>query len=157
MEKIVLIALMLSFIAGACTDASSRDDTYMISHSGSDNAAVLEKATFAGGCFWCMEPPFEKLEGVVEVISGYTGGSKKDPTYKEVSQGGTGHVEAIQIIYDPSKITYEKLLDVFWMQVDPTDPGGQFVDRGSQYATAIFYHTEEQRRLAEESKKALDG
>jgi len=155
MEKIVLIALMLSFIAGACTDASSRDDTYMISHSGSDNAAVLEKATFAGGCFWCMEPPFEKLEGVVEVISGYTGGSKKDPTYKEVSQGGTGHVEAIQIIYDPSKITYEKLLDVFWMQVDPTDPGGQFVDRGSQYRTAIFYHNSEQKRVAEESKADL--
>ena len=155
MEKIVLIALMVSFIAGACTNASSQEDMYPISRSGSEESVALEKSTFAGGCFWCMEPPFEKLEGVAEVISGYTGGSKKDPTYKEVSQGGTGHVEAIQIIYDPSKITYGKLLDVFWMQVDPTDPGGQFVDRGLQYRTAIFYHNKEQKRVAEESKADL--
>lgn len=117
--------------------------------------AQLEKATFAGGCFWCMVPPFEKLAGVKEVISGYTGGHKKNPSYEEVSSGSTGHVEAVQVIYDPSKITYKALLDVFWRQVDPTDPGGQFVDRGSQYRTVIFYHSEEQRRLAEESKKEL--
>src|SRR3989304_7355349 len=101
MEKIVLIALMVSFIAGACTDASSRDNTYMISHPESDKAAVLEKATFAGGCFWCMEPPFEKLEGVAEVISGYTGGNKKKPTYKKGSSGTPSHYEAIQVIYKP--------------------------------------------------------
>jgi len=116
----------------------------------------LEKATFAGGCFWCMEPPFEKLEGVSEVISGYTGGHKANPTYEEVSSGGTGHLESIQVIYDPTKITYSELLDVFWKQIDPTDPGGQFVDRGSQYRSAIFYNSDEQKRLAEESKEALD-
>lgn len=114
------------------------------------------KATFAGGCFWCMEPPFEKLEGVIDVVSGYTGGSKENPTYTEVSAGGTGHVEAIQVLYDPNKVTYLELLDVFWRQVDPTDPGGQFVDRGDQYATAIFYHSEEQRVLAEKSKQELE-
>jgi len=115
-----------------------------------------EKATFAGGCFWCMEPPFEKLEGVIEVISGYTGGQKDNPTYKEVSAGGTGHVEVVQILYDPSKITYAELLEVFWKQIDPTDPDGQFVDRGSQYRTAIFYHNDEQKKLAEKSKEELD-
>ncbi len=115
-----------------------------------------EKATFAGGCFWCMEHPFEKLPGVSEVLSGFTGGRKKDPTYEEVCAGATFHFEAIQITYDPSKISYSKLLDLFWRQIDPTDPDGQFVDRGLQYRTAIFYHNEDQRRLAEESKEQLD-
>lgn len=115
-----------------------------------------EKATFAGGCFWCMEPPFEKLDGVTEVISGYTGGKKVNPTYEEVSYGGTGHLESVQIIYDPSKITFSELLDVFWKQIDPTDPDGQFVDRGSQYRSAIFYHNDEQKSLAEKSKEELD-
>ncbi len=116
----------------------------------------MEKATFAGGCFWCMEPPFEKLDGVKEVISGYTGGEKVNPTYEEVSAGGTGHVEAVEISYDPTKISYSKLLDVFWRQIDPTDPDGQFVDRGKQYRSLIFYHDDEQRKLAEKSKKKLD-
>lgn len=115
-----------------------------------------EKATFAGGCFWCMEPPFEKLDGVIDVISGYTGGKKVNPTYEEVSYGGTGHLEAVQVIYDPSKITYSELLDVFWKQIYPTDPNGQFVDRGSQYRSAIFYHNDEQKGLAEKSKEKLD-
>ena len=115
-----------------------------------------EKATFAGGCFWCMETPFEKLDGVTEVISGYTGGKKVNPTYEEVSYGGTGHLESVQIIYDPSKITYSELLDVFWKQIDPTDSNGQFVDRGSQYRSAIFYHNHEQKGLAEKSKEELD-
>ncbi len=115
-----------------------------------------EKATFAGGCFWCMEPPFEKLDGVTEVISGYTGGKKVNPTYEEISYGGTGHLESVQIIYDPSKITYSELLDVFWKQIDPTDPNGQFVDRGLQYRSAIFYHDDEQKSLAEKSKEELD-
>lgn len=117
---------------------------------------VTSKTTFAGGCFWCVEADFEKLPGVVKVISGYTGGSKDNPTYEEVSSGTTGHVEAVQVYYDPSKITYEGLLDFFWRHIDPTDPGGQFVDRGSQYRSIIFYHDEEQRRLAEKSKEALD-
>jgi len=115
----------------------------------------LAKATFAGGCFWCMESPFEKMEGVISVVSGYTGGHKEDPSYQEVSAGVTGHMEAVQILYDPSKITFSELLNVFWRQIDPTDPGGQFVDRGSQYGTAIFYHNEEQRILAEKSKEEL--
>jgi len=115
----------------------------------------LEKATFAGGCFWCMETPFEALDGVVAVISGYTGGHRQNPTYQEVSRGGTGHVEAIQITFDPEITTYRELLDIFWRQVDPTDPGGQFIDRGAQYRTAVFYHSDEQRIQAEQSKARL--
>jgi peptide methionine sulfoxide reductase msrA/msrB len=118
--------------------------------------AMTRKATFAGGCFWCTEADFEKLPGVVKVISGYTGGTKENPTYEEVSSGTTGHVEAIQVYYDPSKITYEDLLDFFWKHVDPTDSGGQFVDRGAQYRSVIFYHDEEQKQLAEKLKEALE-
>lgn len=118
---------------------------------------ALELATFAGGCFWCMEPPFEGLEGVVEVVAGYTGGSTKDPTYDEVSIGTTGHYEAVQITFDPEKISYQDLLEVFWQQIDPKDPGGSFVDRGPQYRSAIFYHNEEQRVLAELSKERLQS
>jgi peptide methionine sulfoxide reductase msrA/msrB len=116
----------------------------------------LKTATLAGGCFWCVEADFEKVDGVVKVISGYTGGTKDNPTYEEVSAGGTGHVEAVQVLYDPKKVTYKELLDVFWRHVDPTDQGGQFADRGSQYRTVIFYHDEEQKRLAEQSKKELE-
>jgi peptide methionine sulfoxide reductase msrA/msrB len=116
----------------------------------------LKKATFAGGCFWCMESDFEKVNGVVEAVSGYTGGQKPNPTYEEVSAGGTGYVESVQVVYDPAKITYKELLDVFWRHVDPTDAGGQFVDRGSQYRTAIFYNDAEQKRLAEESRAQLE-
>src|SRR5512135_1347838 len=115
----------------------------------------LKVATFAGGCFWCTEADFEKAPGVVKVISGYAGGQKKNPTYEEVSAGTTGHVEAVQVYYDPAKVTYEKLLDYFWRHVDPTDSGGQFVDRGPQYRSVIFYHDENQKRLAEKSKEAL--
>ncbi|MFO7783366.1 MAG: peptide-methionine (R)-S-oxide reductase MsrB [Thermodesulfobacteriota bacterium] len=117
----------------------------------------LKRATFAGGCFWCMESDFEKVEGVIEAISGYTGGHVENPTYEQVSAGTTGHVEAVEVYYDPSKVTYRQLLDVFWRHVDPTDPGGQFVDRGSQYQTAVFYHDEEQKRLAEASKRDLEA
>lgn len=116
----------------------------------------LEKATFAGGCFWCMEPPFDALAGVVSTTVGYTGGEVKNPSYEQVSMGGTGHFESVEVLYDPKKITYQKLLDVFWHNVNPTDGGGQFCDRGPQYRTAIFYHDEVQHRLAEESKKKLD-
>ncbi len=116
----------------------------------------LKSATFAGGCFWCVESDFEKVNGVVEAVSGYTGGQKPNPTYQEVSAGSTGHAEAVQVTYDPAKITYKELLDVFWRHVDPTDGGGQFVDRGSQYRTAIYYHDEEQKRIAEESKAQLE-
>ncbi|MDD5429019.1 MAG: peptide-methionine (S)-S-oxide reductase MsrA [Candidatus Omnitrophica bacterium] len=119
-------------------------------------APKYEKATFAGGCFWCMQPVFGKMDGVVSVVSGYTGGDKADPTYEEVSSGATGHREAIEVTYDPAKISYDSLLEVFWQNIDPTDTGGQFADRGSQYKTAVFYHDEKQKAAAEKSKKALD-
>ncbi len=115
----------------------------------------LETATFAGGCFWCTESDFEKYNGIVEVIPGYTGGHKGNPTYEEVSSGLSGHVEAVQVRYDPGLISYEGLLDIFWKHVDPTDKGGQFVDRGSQYRTAIFFHNDEQKASAQSSKTAL--
>ncbi|MCJ7832982.1 MAG: peptide-methionine (S)-S-oxide reductase MsrA, partial [Deltaproteobacteria bacterium] len=120
-----------------------------------ENSAI-KIATFAGGCFWCSEADFEKLPGVIKVISGYTGGHKKNPTYQEVCEGSTGHVEAIQVHYDPAKISYKGLLNVFWRHIDPTDPGGQFADRGPQYRTVIFYHDEDQRKLAEKSKEELN-
>ncbi|HSN88866.1 MAG TPA: peptide-methionine (S)-S-oxide reductase MsrA [Thermoanaerobaculia bacterium] len=114
------------------------------------------RATFAGGCFWCMEPPFDKLDGVISTTSGYVGGKKKNPTYEEVSAGGTGHAEAVQVVYDPKKVSYAKLLEVFWHNVDPLVKDRQFCDRGNQYRTAIFYHDEAQKRLAEETKKAVE-
>jgi peptide methionine sulfoxide reductase msrA/msrB len=120
-----------------------------------NNTEKTASAVFAGGCFWCTESDFEKLEGVIEVISGYTGGRVKNPTYKQVSAGGTGHIESVKVIYDPSKVSYEQLLDYFWRHVDPTDPGGQFVDRGSQYRSAIFYANDTEKRLAETSKQQL--
>jgi peptide methionine sulfoxide reductase msrA/msrB len=112
-------------------------------------------ATFAGGCFWCMETPFEELPGVLDVTSGYSGGDEPNPTYGEVSSGSTGHAESIQVRYDPTRISYETLLQVFWRQIDPTDAGGQFVDRGRQYRSAIFVRTDEERRAAEASRDAL--
>lgn len=116
----------------------------------------LQKATFAGGCFWCIEAPFDKLKGVKEAVSGYTGGEKENPTYREVSSGQTGHRESVQVTFDPEIISYKELLHVFWRQFDPTDAGGSFHDRGSQYTSAIFYHNEEQRIQAEASKKELE-
>lgn len=145
---IVLTFFSLAMINIACVDRNDKKPA-------DGGPGGMEKATFAGGCFWCMESPFEKIEGVSEVISGYTGGTTANPTYEEVSGGGTGHLEAIRIIYDPAKITYAELLDVFWMQIDPTDPDGQFVDRGRQYRTAIFYHNDEQKNLAVKSKEDL--
>ena len=118
---------------------------------GSKDSSQL--ATFAGGCFWCMEPPFEKLPGVVSVTSGYAGGKEKDPTYEQVSYGKTSHAEAVQIRFDPTQVTYAKLLDVYWHNIDPTTLNRSFVDAGKQYRSAIFYHDEMQKRLAEESKQ----
>jgi peptide-methionine (S)-S-oxide reductase len=117
---------------------------------------VLAKATFAGGCFWCMEPPFEKLKGVVSVTSGYTGGETRNPTYDSVSAGGTGHREAVQILYDPQQISYAQLLDIFWHNVDPSNGAGQFCDFGEQYTTAIYYHDQEQRRWAQATLKRIE-
>jgi len=119
-------------------------------------ASGYEKATFAGGCFWCMEPPYDRLDGVISTTSGYAGGHVENPTYKQVSAGVTGHYEVVQVVYDPERISYQELLDVFWRNVDPVDSGGQFCDRGDQYRTAVFYHNERQKRLAERSKAALE-
>jgi len=113
-------------------------------------------AVFGGGCFWCMEPPFEQLEGVVDVAAGYSGGDEANPTYGQVSSGRTSHIESVQVIYDPEKISYDELLDTFWRQIDPTDDGGQFADRGNHYRTAIFYNNEEEKEIAERSKKRLN-
>jgi peptide methionine sulfoxide reductase msrA/msrB len=158
MKSITFFLLSLFMVLIGYTNGDMDEKENLIV-AGADKAlkeSNLKKATFAGGCFWCMEPPFEKLEGVAEVISGYTGGNKKNPTYKEVSSGTTGHVEAIRIHHNPAKITYKEILDVFWRQINPTDDGGQFVDRGSQYRTAIFYHNQEQKSLAEKSKEELE-
>ncbi|WP_243298352.1 peptide-methionine (S)-S-oxide reductase MsrA [Bacillus litorisediminis] len=114
-----------------------------------------ELATFAGGCFWCMVQPFDLLPGIIKVVSGYTGGHLENPTYKDVKSGGSGHYEAVQITFDPEIFSYQRLLDLYWPQIDPTDDGGQFHDRGDSYRTAIFYHTEEQKKLAEASKQAV--
>lgn len=135
-----LLALGGTAVAG--TDAADAGETKAV-------------ATFAGGCFWCMEPPFDKLDGVISTTSGYTGGHVADPSYKQVSAGGTGHTEAVRIVYDPSRISYSRLLEVFWRNIDPLDAGGQFCDRGDQYRSAVFYHDTEQRRLAEQSKQEL--
>jgi len=119
-------------------------------------ATNYELATFAGGCFWCMVQPFDELPGIIKVVSGYTGGHKDNPTYNEVCSNTTGHYEAVQITYDPNIFPYEKLLLLFWQQIDPTDAHGQFKDRGESYKTAIFYHNKEQKHLAEESKQKLE-
>ena len=127
-----------------------------LSQSLSRPAPALEKATFAGGCFWCVETAFEGLPGVTSVISGYTGGTKEDPAYEEVSAGATGHAESVQITFDPRQITYPELLEVFWHNIDPTQSSGQFCDHGTQYRSAIFYHDATQQRLAEASKRKLE-
>ncbi len=145
------VLVLTSAVCGGAGVARAQQD-----RKGGERSMAHATATFAGGCFWCMEPPFEKLAGVISVTSGYTGGTKENPTYEEVSSGKTGHAEAIQVVYDPSKVSYEKLLETFWHNVDPTQPDGQFTDHGRQYRTAIFYHDEEQKRLAEASKQQRD-
>jgi len=128
----------------------------MLSAMSAADGKRLEKATFAGGCFWCMEEAFDKVDGVVSTLSGYTGGRKANPTYEEVSAGGTGHAESVEVMYDPTKVSYEKLLEIFWHNIDPTVADRQFCDVGNQYRSAIFYHNETQKRLAEESKQKLE-
>ncbi|SPD75644.1 Peptide methionine sulfoxide reductase MsrA/MsrB (Includes: Peptide methionine sulfoxide reductase MsrA; Peptide methionine sulfoxide reductase MsrB) [uncultured Desulfobacterium sp.] len=158
MKKLIFITFFLTAIIGISFIHADQSKTLKFEEEVKMNKdpEKSNKATFAGGCFWCVEADFEKVEGVSEVISGYTGGSKENPKYEEVSSGVTGHREAIQVTYDPKIVSFEKLLDIFWRHVDPTDPGGQFVDRGQQYQSAIFYHDDEQRRLAEASKKRLE-
>lgn len=154
MTKLVLFSLLLMpLVVGFCQ--SSADKKKNTSAFGAGDK--YDKAVFAGGCFWCLEAPFEEIDGVLEVTAGYTGGNVKNPTYEQVCSGTTGHTEAVQVTYDPKRTNYEKLLDVFWRQIDPTDPGGQFADRGSQYQTAIFYANDEQKRAAKASKNALES
>jgi len=153
MARIVLLRGMVFGLVLAAGAALAQTSTPPPKSMAGPRVAV---ATFAGGCFWCMEPPFDKLEGVISTISGYTGGTTQRPTYEQVSAGSTGHAEAVQVTYDPSKVSYEKLLDVFWHNIDPTVKDRQFCDVGSQYRSAIFVHDAEQRRLAEASKAALD-
>ncbi|MDE0335709.1 MAG: peptide-methionine (S)-S-oxide reductase MsrA [Defluviicoccus sp.] len=136
--------------AGALLSAS------LLMGAGAAASAATAVATFAGGCFWCVESDFDKVPGVIETVSGYTGGTVENPTYEAVTQGGTGHFEAVRITYDPAKVTYDRLLDVFWHSVDPTDAGGQFCDRGESYRTAVFFHSPEQKRAAVSSKKAIN-
>ncbi|MEM5789720.1 MAG: peptide-methionine (S)-S-oxide reductase MsrA [Syntrophobacteraceae bacterium] len=155
--KSMLLLISLLTVAAFIMTALEASHSRQSEDSARQAGKALSRATFAGGCFWCTEADFEKLEGVVEVISGYTGGRSEAPTYEAVSAGGTGHVEAIQVVYDPEKITYGELLDYYWKHVDPTDPGGQFVDRGAQYKSVIFYHDEEQKEAAEESKRNLQA
>lgn len=123
---------------------------------GVQSEATTAKAYFAGGCFWCMEEAFEKVDGVLSVISGYMGGTVANPTYEQVSAGHTGHAESIEVTYDPTKVTYQKLLDAFWRNIDPVAPNAQFCDHGNQYRSAVFYTTDEEKRLAEESTRALE-
>lgn len=153
-KRIFFLLIMVLFLISRISSEGlneSKDET--VKKIG-DN---VELATLGGGCFWCMEHPFEILNGVVEVVSGYSGGDTIDPTYKEVSTGTTGHIETVQIIYNPEKISYNDLLDVFWRQIDPTDGGGSFGDRGSQYLNAIFYHNEDQKKTAEASIRNLEA
>ncbi|MGA2518333.1 MAG: peptide-methionine (R)-S-oxide reductase MsrB [Thermodesulfobacteriota bacterium] len=153
--KILFLLLAVMLVAGSgCQKSGSASQRTKNDLAKED--VTTRQATFVGGCFWCTQADFEKLPGVIKVVSGYTGGNKENPTYEEVSSGTTGHVEAIQVYYDPSELTYEELLNFFWRHVDPTDSGGQFVDRGTQYRSVIYYHDEEQKQLAEKSKEALD-
>jgi len=153
MKTLGLLIMALAAVPLACYQVGSKDEEK--ERTMNEKPQESHWVVFAGGCFWCTESDFVKVEGVTEVISGYTGGTVANPTYKQVSRGGTGHVEAVKVIYDPTKVTYEKLLEVFWQHVDPTDGGGQFVDRGNQYRSVIFYGNEEERALAEASKKEL--
>lgn len=153
MLKTIIRTILLAVIGMAGFTLAQTPSSAPAAKSKSANNAV---ATFAGGCFWCMEGPFDVLAGVISTTSGYIGGTKKDPTYQEVSSGQTGHTEVVQIVYDPAKVTYEKLLDVFWHNIDPTAANRQFCDSGSQYRSGIFYHNETQKKAALASKAALD-
>jgi peptide-methionine (S)-S-oxide reductase len=156
MRKISLLVLIVAVAAlgGALLSASLPRKTTEAAAATPAPATGTAKATFAGGCFWCMVPPFDRLDGVLSVTSGYTGGNVPNPDYEQVSTGETGHAEAVEIVFDPSRISYQQLLDIFWENIDPLTDEAQFCDAGSQYRTAIFYHDETQRQLAEATKEA---
>jgi len=150
--SIIILILIATLLAGVGTSSKTNSGGNAVTNQSSSN---IELAVFAGGCFWCMEPPFENLPGVHAVISGFTGGPEKNPSYEDVAYGKTGHVEAVQVQYNPEKISYNDLLEVFWRNVDPTDSGGQFVDRGHHYTTGIFYYNDDQKAAAEKSKAKI--
>ena len=145
----ILILAIASALSSTCPVAAGPSPTVPA------QAGMLEHATFAGGCFWCMESPFESLPGVRSVTSGFSGGPEKNPTYSQVSSGRTGHAESVDIVFDPKMITYERLLEVYWRNIDPTQSGGQFCDKGKQYRSAVFYRNARQKSLAEASREAL--
>ena len=151
-RRVIATVILASSLVATAAFAASAPAT-----PGSPPPPALEKATFAGGCFWCVETAFEGLSGVTAVISGYTGGSQTNPTYEEVSSGRTGHLESVEITYDPKRITYAQLLEIFWHNIDPTQAYGQFCDHGTQYRSAIFYHDAAQKQLAEASKRTLES
>jgi peptide methionine sulfoxide reductase msrA/msrB len=159
MKKLLKIIFVIAFFTTGCTESENKGQTELSEMS--STKVILsgdeQVATLAGGCFWCIESPFEKVDGVNKVISGYAGGTKENPTYGEVSSGKTKYREAVQVYYDPLVISYEEILDIFWRQFDPTDEGGSFADRGFQYTSAIFYHDEDQKMLSEKSKKSLNN
>ncbi len=163
MKKVIALNLLMIFLFGCTEGKSSKDATMNKSMDKKSEVKVktvssnVETATLAGGCFWCMEAPFEGIDGVISVTSGYAGGKEKNPTYSDVSNGRTGHRESIQIKYDPEVISYSELLRIYWQQFDPTDSGGSFHDRALQYDPAIFYHDEEQKEVAEKSKERLNN
>ncbi|HVT05037.1 MAG TPA: peptide-methionine (S)-S-oxide reductase MsrA [Thermoanaerobaculia bacterium] len=148
MKNIIISLFLISLVALGCAQAAPAQPKPAANH------AVV--ATFAGGCFWCMQPPFDRLPGVISTTVGYTGGQKKSPTYEEVSEGGTGHAESIQVVYDPTKVSYARLLDVYWHSIDPTVTDQQFCDHGNQYRTAIFYHDATQKKQIDESILAIE-
>ena len=158
MKMIMLLgfAILIGSVLLGVQHSKSQEQNMTNEMDKKTNPKNVEKATFAGGCFWCTESDFEKIDGVLEVVSGYTGGDEENPTYEQVSYGRTGHYEAVQVLYDSEKITYSELLEIFWRHVDPTDAGGQFVDRGRQYRSAIFYHNEDQKAAAEQSREKMD-
>ena len=156
-RKILIVLGILLLAQGYHLFANSYDEEADIKkRAEARKNEKYEKAVFAGGCFWCMQPPFDFLDGVITTTAGYTGGPEKSPTYKEVAYGRTGHTEAVEVIYDPEVISYDKLLTIFWMNIDPTDADGQFVDRGKQYRPGVFYLNESQKKTATESKNKLE-
>ena len=161
MGQLTLLTLAITLLVLPAVACGASPDEAATASKTSERTAMQDSdtaiATFAGGCFWCMEGPLEALGGVHSVVSGYTDGQVENPTYQQVSSGGTGHTEAVRVTYDPSTVSYEQLLETFWRQIDPTDPGGQFADRGSQYRTGVYYHDEDQKRLAEASKQQLEA
>lgn len=155
MTNKMVLGCAVALVAAVAVGVARPGETASAAPAANEGAGQYRTAIFAGGCFWCMEPPYDELDGVISTTSGYTDGQTPNPSYEAVSSGGTGHTEAVKVVYDPKRVSYEKLIEMFWRNVDPTDALGQFCDRGSQYRTGVYYTDDEQRRIAEQSKAAL--